>query len=346
MASALPIAPDFTGLANQQAGLNQQQANQQTLANRANQYGPGGMLTWSQGPNGQWTQQTSLNPTAQTAYDNATGGMSAYTNALADRSWMPSWGSSDITSGVPGMPDAGFGADQKTIDAMRALQSPSLQAAEDARRAQLAAQGITQGSRISDLTERELGNTRSDADMKAILAGTQEYGNVFNRGMQARQQGVNERERSSQLATALRQNMNREIGDSLTQLGGVRDNLTPKFGSYSSATTAPAADIYGAGADQYRAQLDALRVAQGNQNAGAAAADANRQTNMGLLGGAIQGLGGLSGIGGMLGGAGNWLSSLFGGNSSAAGDPLGDFFSGGGFGAGEDYSYDDLGQYF
>jgi hypothetical protein len=207
---------------------------------------------------------------------------------------------------------------------MRALQSPSLQAAEDARRAQLAAQGITQGSRISDLTERELGNTRSDADMKAILAGTQEYGNVFNRGMQARQQGFNENTQASQLATALRQA--KENAD-LNRLSGqgaiVNTAMNPKFNSYSSATTAPAADIYGAAGDQYRAQLDALRVAQGNQNASAAASDANRQTNMGLLGGAIQGLGGLSGIGGLLGGAGNmlssgsnWLSGLFGGGSS------------------------------
>lgn len=319
MASALPIAPDFTGLAQQQAGLNQQAANQQTLANRANQTGPGGMLTWTQGPNGQWTQNIGLTGPAQGAYNSATSGLGSYTGALADRSWATPWGSSDITQGVSAMPDAGFGADQKTIDAMRALQSPTLQAAEDARRAQLAAQGITQGSRIGDLTERELANARSDADMKAILAGTQEYGNVFNRGLQARQQGVSERERASQLATALRQNQNREIYDSMSALQGARDNLTPKFGSYTSATTAPAADIYGAAGDQYRAQLDALRIAQGNQNANAAASQARSNTNMGLLGGAITGLGGLQGIGGLLGGAGNFLSGLFGGNQSAAG---------------------------
>ena len=290
MASALPIAPDFTGLANQQAGLNQQQANQQTLANRANQSGPGGMLTWSQGPNGQWTQSTQLDPHSQDLWNTYTAGSQNLSSLLGTPG-----------AGLPEMPGSGFGADQKTIDAMRALQQPSLQAAEDSRRAQLAAQGITQGSRISDLTERELGNTRSDADMKAILAGTQEYGNVFNRGITARN------------------TLNNERLNNFNALSGARSGLVPKFNSYASATTAPAADIYGAAGDQYRAQLDALRVAQGNQNAGAAAADANRQTNMGLLGGAIQGLGGLSGIGGMLGGAGNWLSNLFGGNSSAAG---------------------------
>lgn len=324
MASALPIAPDFTALAQQQAGINQGAAQQQTLANRANQTGPGGMLTWSQGPNGQWTQNTQLtNPADQSAWNNTAGGLNSYTTALADRSWQTNnYGGSDITSGVPGMPDAGFGADQKTIDAMRGLQAPQLQAAEDARRAQLAAQGITQGSRISDLTERELGNTRSDADMKAILAGTQEYGNVFNRGLQARQQGVNEKERSSQLATLLRQNQNKEIYDSMGALQGTRDSLTPKFGSYASATTAPGADVYGAAGDQYRAQLDALGIAQGNMNANAASSDARRSSNLGLLGGVISGLGGVSGIGGMLSGAGSWLGGLFGGNSSAAGDGL------------------------
>lgn len=293
MASALPIAPDFTGLAQQQAGLNQQQANQQTLANRANQTAPGGMLNWSQGPNGQWTQSVSFDSPTQDLWNTYTAGAQNYSTILGTPGYA-----------LPGIPDSGFGADQKTIDAMRALQAPQLQAAEDARRAQLAAQGITQGSRISDLTERELGNTRSDADMKAILAGTQEYGNVFNRGITARN------------------TLNNERLNNFNALNTARSGLTPKFSSYSTATTAPAADIYGAAGDQYRAQLDALRVAQGNQNASAAAADANRQTNMGLLGGAIQGLGGLSGIGGLLGGAGNmlssgsnWLSGLFGGGS-------------------------------
>jgi hypothetical protein len=324
MASAIPVSPDFTGLAYQQAGLNQQAANAQTTANRANQYGPGGMLTWSQGPNGQWTQNTSLSPTNQGMVDWAQGGLIGAGGAL-DRLNNPNtaygnWGSSDVTSGLSAMPDAGFGADQKTIDAMRGLQSPQLQAAEDARRAQLAAQGITQGSRISDLTERELGNTRSDADMKAILAGTQEYGNVFNRGMQSRQQGFNENVGQSQLATALRQaKQNADINQVSSETGVINQFQNPKFSSYSSATTAPAADIYGAAGDRYRADLDAFRVAQGNQNANSAASDARRTTNMGLLGGAIQGMGGLSGIGGMLGGAGNWLSGLFGGNAGSAG---------------------------
>jgi hypothetical protein len=289
MASALPVAPDFTGLAQQQAGLNQQQANQQTLANRANQTAPGGMLTWSQGPNGQWTQSVGLDAPTQNLWDTYTWGSKRYADLI------------NTGVGLPELPDSGFGADQKTIDAMRALQAPQLQAAEDARRAQLAAQGITQGSRISDLTERELGNTRSDADMKAILAGTQEYGNVFNRGLQARQA------------------LNNERLNNFNALNAAKGGLVPKFSSYASATTAPAADIYGAAGDQYRAQLDALRVAQGNQNAQAAASDARRSTNAGLLGGVVQGLGGLSGIGGLLGGAGNFLSGLFGGNQSAAG---------------------------
>lgn len=325
MASALPVAPDFTGLAQQQAGLNQQAANAQTTANRANQFGPGGALTWTQGPNGQWTQQTTLSPTNQGMVDWAQGGLIGPGGALdrlnnSQTAYGP-WGSADLTSGISAMPDAGFGADQKTIDAMRALQNPSIQAAEDARRAQLAAQGITQGSRISDLTERELGNTRSDADMKAILAGTQEYGNVFNRGLQSRQQGFNENLTQSNLANQLRQFKQKADIDQITAGTGVINQFqNPKFNSYASATTAPAADIYGAAGDQYRAQLDALRVAQGNQNAATAAQDQNRQTNMGLLGGAIQGLGGLSGIGGLLGGAGSWLGNMFGGSSGGGYD--------------------------
>lgn len=330
MASALPIAPDFGGLAQQQAGLNQQAANAQTTANRANQYGPGGMLTWSQGPNGQWTQNTQLSGTNQGIVDWASGGLAGAGGALdrlnnSNNGAYGQWGSADVLSGLPDMPDSGFGADQKTIDAMRALQQPTLNAQADARRAQLAAQGITEGSRIGDLTEREIGNNYSDADMKAILAGTQEYGNVFNRGLQARQQGFNENVGASQLASQLRQSkQNADIAQIGAQGNIIQQFQNPKFSSYSSATTAPAADMYGAAGDQYRAQLDALRVAQGNQNVQAAQSAQRNQTNLGLLGGAIQGLGGLSGIGGLLGGLGNTVSGWFGGNSSSAGgsDPL------------------------
>jgi hypothetical protein len=59
--ASAPAVPDFNAAANQQAQASQQAVNQQTTANRANQtnaFGAGSQ--WTQGPNGQWTQQSSF----------------------------------------------------------------------------------------------------------------------------------------------------------------------------------------------------------------------------------------------------------------------------------------------
>lgn len=299
--------PDFTSLANQQAGLNQTQANSNTLANRANQTGPNGeSLTWTQGPDGQWTQNVSLGAGQQGVNQGVLAGQQQRLGlASSGLSNLGDWGSTDITNGVSAMPDSGFGADQKTIDAWRALNEPGLQQAQDAERTRLAAMGITLGSDISNNSERNLSLARTDADNKAILAGTQEYGNVFNRGLQARQQGVNENLATSNLVNALRGQKVSEA-NSLTSGIGMYD---PKFASYSSATTAPAADVYGAARDNWAAAQTQYGNALGAQNANAASSANRRAGNIALL---SAGLSGMGGVGGLLGGIGSLFS---GGNS-------------------------------
>src|SRR5262245_63979635 len=61
-----PPAPDYMALAKQQAGIQQGQVEQQTLANRPNVYNPYGSSTWSKDPTtGQWANQQQYNPTVQ-----------------------------------------------------------------------------------------------------------------------------------------------------------------------------------------------------------------------------------------------------------------------------------------
>ena len=73
-----PKAPDYTGAAEQSAQSSREVTEQQTWANRANQYTPYGSQTWAnemmwdpstQQYLNQWTQTTNLDPTLQAALD-------------------------------------------------------------------------------------------------------------------------------------------------------------------------------------------------------------------------------------------------------------------------------------
>lgn len=326
---AIPI-PDFTGLAGAQGGINQSAANQQTTANRPNQYNQYGSLTWTQGPNGQWTQTQTLAPGQQQLFDQTTAGQSALAGALGapTAAGTQDWGDPTVNAGVSGMPQGGFGAAQNVIDAVKALQQPGLTQSRDAERARLAAMGITLGSDASNNTERLLSNAQSDADMKAILAGTQEYGNVFNRDLALRQQGISENQANFNNANALRnfqtgENINRRASDAagLTALGGAKTSTNPVFAGFTGATALPPANLYQAGLDTYNAQL-----AQENANI---ANRANQQQGYANIGGAVlQGLGGVSGIINGAKNAWDWASNAW---SDGGEDVLGDFIAANGW---------------
>lgn len=307
--------PDFTSLANQQAGLNQTAANTATTANRANQYGPNGeSLQWTQGPDGQWTQNIQLGAGQQAVNNgiqtNQQAQLGQSTNDLAN---LGDWGSTDLTRGVSAMPDGSFGASQQVIDAWNALQAPGLKQNQDAERQRLAAMGVTLGSDASNNSERNLGNIATDASNKAILAGTTEYGNVFNRQMQQRQEGVNENLSQSNLMNALR---GQQVSEAKTL--GNQTPYDPKFASYAGATTAPAADVYGAARDSWAAAQQQYQNAVGAQNQALASQAGNRAGNYGLLGiGA--GLLGNKGVQSALGSAWNGISNFFGSGGSGGG---------------------------
>ena len=350
--AGIPI-PNFSSLASEQGQINQQSANQTTLANRPNQTNPYGSLTWSMGPDGQWTQRQTLSGTGQSAFDSATNGQANLSSMLGlgvSTNGLSDWGDAgSLTDGVSAMPDGGFGASQQVIDAVKGLQQPGITQARDAERARLAAMGITLGSDASNTSERNLGNAQSDADMKAILAGTQEYGNVFNRGLAQRQQGVSENEKSFNMAQALRGAQSQErLGynsanqGNLAALNGVKSSLTPGFASFNPASSLAPQNQYQAGLDMYNAAL-------AQQNADSAAG-AGRTAGYAQLAG--QGLGALGGVARGASGLWDWINGGSGGgdaiNNAAAG--AGDAFdflgSAGDWGTGSDWGNVDYGSFF
>lgn len=309
----MPAIPDFNALAQQQGQINQSFATQQTQANRANQYNPYGSLTWGLAPDGTWTQTTRFNEPYQNLDNSITAGQTNLGGMIGqgvNTGGLSDFGSTDITRGVSQMPDGSFGASQQVIDAMKQLQQPGLSQARDAERARLAAMGITLGSDASNNSERVLGGTQNDADLKAILAGTQEYGNVFNRQLAQRQQGVDENIKGSTLANAVRgQQMQERLGAYGANVAGMGalTGAKPKldFASYAGATALPPANMYGAATDSFNAQLAA-------ENAARAQSQARQQGNVGLAQAGLGMLGGVSGIGGLLGSGMSALGNMWG----------------------------------
>lgn len=397
--SSPPPAPDYTSLAKQQAEMNKEVAQENTLANRVDQYNPYGSLTWSQDPStGQWTQIEQYAPEVQEAINNALASqqqMSGLLGGLTDRagqvlsqpidpsqftqvqgytpgqmpgqglpnfgqidmSQLGNWGNVDF-SGLGAMPDAGFGAVEQVRDAMMSRLQPGLDQGRSAEIQRLKAQGITEGTPAWQAAMQSQNQRANDANQQALLGAAGEYGNIYNRTLAGRQQGVNEQMLAANFANALRgqqfgeQNTLANLAD--RQRSQLFDEQSDLFNMHNTQQGL----IRGAQADDrareiaemqmYRQQplneLNALRgysSTQGpsfenyNQATGYGAADIygasqnqyqaamnNYNASQARKGGLMSGLFGLAGaaLGGPLGGmAGNALGGLFGGGGGGGG---------------------------
>lgn len=249
--AGIPV-PDFSSLAQQQGNINKDAAWMQTVANRPDQYNAWGNNDVHQLPDGTWTQTSSLSGAGQGIFDTATAGQQNLAGQLGQTQ----------------------GAVQSVIDANMALQSPMLQQARDREQQRLAAMGITMGSNAYNDTQRNLANSESDAYQKAILAGTTEYGNVYNRALQG-----------------------------TAGLSNLKDSLDPT----KHNTNLPAATGYTPG-NIYQAGMDTYNAALAQQNADTAARAAERSGYANLAGAALGSDALWSNIGSGIGALWNWAT--------------------------------------
>jgi hypothetical protein len=147
--SGAPSSPDFTAAANAQAAASQANTREQTAANRPNQSGPFGSSTWSQGPDGQWTQNTALAPGLQAGADNLMGQIAGQGPAMTGDQARDQ----AITSA--------YGQAASRLD-------PQWAQREESTRAQLANQGLDAGSQAYDNQMGNLGRERNDAYSSAM----------------------------------------------------------------------------------------------------------------------------------------------------------------------------------
>jgi len=348
-----PPPPDYAGLAQQQAGLNKEAFEYQTRANRPNQSNPYGTSTWSQDAQGNWSQSEQFSPEYQKLFDQQTqqqqqlggmaGGMlggvqqamgqpmdtSGMTDirgwqgtAAPDTSQMEGWGNIDFSDNAA-LADSGFGGVEAVQKAMMSRLQPGLEQGNAAEIARLKAQGITEGSPAWQAAMQSQGQRMNDASQQALLGSMGAYGDIFNRSLQARQQGVGEEMSAAQYANSLRGQQFGE-GKSMYDIGNQRELLAREadtadrarqmaeaeaaryrplqeyqalrgaaggapelgFNSFFNQGNAGAADMYGAAEKDYQARLDAANAAAKKKG--------GMMSGIGTMGGAI--------IGGIYGG--------------------------------------------
>lgn len=155
-----PVPPDFYGA-----------AQDQTAANRPNQTGPFGSSTWTQGPDGQWSQNVTLTPGLNDAAQGIIGGLGNQLDPSAMRDQAINSAYTQATSRL----------DPQWQERMAAADTQAIN------------RGLTPGSRAYDSQMGTLNNARNDAYAQALLnaqtgAGNAAFGQALAANMQPYQQ--------------------------------------------------------------------------------------------------------------------------------------------------------------
>jgi hypothetical protein len=304
--SKTPAAPDYTALAHTQAGLDAQANEAATRANRIDQTNPWGSLTYTQTPGefdqagydaamakhnadltaqqqrtfdpnnpaaflsmlkkppslvapdrsqfeGEttWSQEMKLDPALQSQLDQMRGMTSTMMGNV-------NTGPIDL-SGAPEMGEADFGAVSQVQDQIRQFMQPDLDRRRASQEAAMIAQGVggNTGGEAWDRTQQQLGRNENDAYLQALMPAMQEYGNIYNRKMGNRNQWLGEQ-----------QYMREQPMNELMAMLRNQDSIgMPQFNPVPQQAGSRAADVLGAGQQQYGAAMDAANAKAANKSA-------------------------------------------------------------------------------
>ena len=251
-----PKAPDYSGIATQQAALNEQSWNKGVNAGRPDQFNPMGSVKWGQDPTtGEWTQTAAWNPEQQKTFEAQQAGQGMLAGKTNEAIGGFDTSQMDFSK-APGMPTVG-GYNQQAIDTMRALQAPQLEKQRNANQARMAAMGIGTGSGSAwNAEQQNLGTNENQADMQAIMAGINQGNTEFGQRMLAHTTGTSDilNERAGNLGM-------------LSGLSGMQQNLTtPQFAGVGSVGQPGAADLTGASKNAYDAALNKTNASNADKS--------------------------------------------------------------------------------
>lgn len=227
-----PATPDYTGAANATAAGNLEAARAAAGANRVNQYTPYGNLVYSHDPNqgedNGWAATQSLSPAQQSILNQTTTlnqGLLGTANSGLNYA-------NDVLS-HPGvntnqLPQVGINPGQSYQDAMMSRLQPQIDHENQQLDAQLANQGINQGSEAYNNAKGLLGQQHNDLLNNATVQG-------FNTGLSANQNAFQQ--------TAYNQMQPINVINALRTGSQVAN---PQFTNVPQQATTAGADILGA----------------------------------------------------------------------------------------------------
>jgi hypothetical protein len=272
MSGKAPKAPDYNAAAQQTAVASQQAVNAQNVANRPTQNTPWGNSQWIQGPDGQWTQNVSLDPQDQQSLDSqqqigadkskfAQGMFGRVQNEMGapvDFDKFQQYGElGDYDTRRQGAEDAAYSRASSRLDPYWQQQSSDMDI-------QLRNQGLVPGDEAYDRAIGNLDRAKNDAYSTArddaMGQGRQESALAFDQ----------------ELGTAGYQNTlrNQQIQDELTQRGWSLNEINsllsgsqvgmPDMPSFEASSRAQSPDYSQAASNTYQAQLDRYNAKQAN----------------------------------------------------------------------------------
>jgi hypothetical protein len=241
-----PAAPDYTGLANQQAEQSKEAWDAQLLANRPTQTNQFGSSTWAQDPTtGQWTQSTQLNQPQQDIFNQQQANQQQLANLGGQAAGGFDASQVDL-SGAPAMGQVGQ-FNQQATDLYRQLGQPDLDRMQNARKADLAARGISDlNSGAGANLMAQLGDQTNRFGMEAAQRGITQGNTMFGQQNQLHQMGV------SDILNQKQANLGQMQG-----LFGLGQQMgVPQFDNFTAAGAYQTPDLMGAAQQGYNANLD------------------------------------------------------------------------------------------
>jgi len=241
-----PATPDYVGAANATAAGNLDAARVAAKANRVNQVTPYGNLTYTrQGddPDAGWTATTELSPSQQGILDSTNtlnqGLMNTANTGLNYANDVLAHPGVDTSK----LPQVGIDPGQSYQDAMMARLSPQIDRENSQSDAQLANQGIMQGSEAYNNAKTLLGERHNDLLNNATVQG---FGVGQTANQNAFQQSAYNQMQPINVINALR-------------TGSQVQN--PQFTQVPQQATTAGADLLGATQAGYNSQLGASNAA-------------------------------------------------------------------------------------
>lgn len=245
-----PAAPDYTKLAQEQARLQTQMVQQQTVANRPDQVTALGSLKWSQDPTtGKWTQTETLSPAAQAALDRSlalqasqidqitnlmgnqgtfSGGPAMPTYTAPDLQFRPYKEYEGMRIGGPSFNEAsGDEYGRKYAETLLARVRPQQQIEQESMATKLRLQGLQPGTEAYDRAYRNLltsqGDVTSQAQLQGQLAGTQQARENYLAQLQGTQMAI---QAAAQQRADYETNLAAQQQEFMQKLGGAQFGLS------------------------------------------------------------------------------------------------------------------------